>query len=168
MSAGDIAGLVVACAAAVLLLSMIYPVLKLARILTAVENDVVRGKIVDILGEAQTSVGHVNANLENVESVSANARDISTNARALTAAFSATLGSPLVKVAAFSYGVRRAASKDAKAKAKRERRTSRRGAGRTGGADVAAEPKATTKAATKTPGTAKKTPTKRSPRKAAP
>lgn len=129
MSAGDIAGLVVACAAAVLLLSMIYPVLKLARILTAVENDVVRGKIVDILGEAQTSVTHVNTNLENVESVSANARDISTNARALTAAFSATLGSPLVKVAAFSYGVRRAASKDAKAKAKRDKRTTRRAAG---------------------------------------
>jgi hypothetical protein len=111
MSAGDIAGLVVAIAGALFLLSLIYPVLKLARILTAVENDVVRGKIVDILGEAQTSVGHVNTNLENVETVSANARDISTNARALTAAFSASLGGPLVKVAAFSYGVRSTMSK---------------------------------------------------------
>lgn len=130
MSAGDIAGLVVACAAAVLLLSMVYPVLKLARILTAVENDVVRGKVVDILGEAQISVGHVNTNLENVEAVSANARDMSTNARALTAAFSATLGGPLVKVAAFSYGVRKAASKDAKDTARRDKRTARREARR--------------------------------------
>jgi hypothetical protein len=130
MSAGDIAGLVVAIAGAVLLLSMVYPVLKLARILTAVENDVVRGKIVDILGETQTSVGHLNTNLENVETVSANARDISTNARALTAAFSASLGGPLVKVAAFSYGVRKAASKDAKDKARRDKRTARREARR--------------------------------------
>ncbi|HEX7354112.1 MAG TPA: DUF948 domain-containing protein [Mycobacteriales bacterium] len=126
MSAGDIAGLVVAIAGALFLLSLIYPVLKLARILTAVENDVVRGKLVDILGEAQTSVGHVNTNLENVEAVSANARDISTNARALVAAFAASLGGPLVKVAAFSYGVRKAASKDAKDKARRDRRAARR------------------------------------------
>lgn len=132
MSAGDIAGLIVAIAGALFLLSLIYPVLKLARILTAVENDVVRGKIVDILGETQISVGHVNTNLENVEAVSANARDISTNARALTAAFSASLGGPLVKVAAFSYGVRKAASKDAKDKAKRDKQRARRDAKRAG------------------------------------
>lgn len=133
MSAGDIAGLVVAAAGALFLLSLIYPVLKLARILTAIENDVVRGKVVDILGEAEISVGHVNTNLENVEAVSANARDISTNARALTAAFSASLGGPLVKVAAFSYGVRRAASKDAKDKARRDERAARREARRSRG-----------------------------------
>lgn len=130
MSAGDIAGLVVAIAGAVFLLSLVYPVMKLARILTSVERDVVRGKLVDILGDTQTTVGHVNTNLENVESVSANARDISTNARALVSAFAATLGSPLIRVAAFSYGVRRAASKDAKSKRKRDARAGRRGAGR--------------------------------------
>jgi hypothetical protein len=126
MSAGDIAGLVVAIAGAIFLLSLVYPVVKLAKILTAIETDVVRGKVVDILGEAQISVGHVNTNLENVESVSANARDISTNARALTAAFSATLGSPLIRIAAFSYGVRTAASKDRKEKAAKDARAAKR------------------------------------------
>ena len=67
----------------------------------------------------------MNTNLENVEAVSANARDISTNARALTAAFAATLGSPLIRVAAFSYGVRKAASKDRKEKAAKAKRQAR-------------------------------------------
>ncbi len=126
MSAGDIAGLVVASAGAIFLLSLIVPVLRLARILSAVENEVVRGKLVPILGEAQTSVAHVNVNLENAEALTTNARDITTNAKALSGVFAATLGSPLVKVAAFSYGVRRAASKRDRADLEREIKTARR------------------------------------------
>jgi hypothetical protein len=38
-------------------------------------------------------------------------QSISTNVSALTSLFAATVGSPVVKVAAFSYGVRRAAGK---------------------------------------------------------
>ena len=50
----------------------------------------------------------------------ANVESITTNAKALTGLFAATLGSPMVKVAAFTYGVRRAASKrDAKDMEKR-------------------------------------------------
>jgi hypothetical protein len=126
MSAGDIAGLVVAIAGAIFLLSLTIPVLKLARILSAIEDDVVKGKIVPILGEAQTSVAHVNVNLENAESLTTNARDISSNAKALSGIFAATLGSPMVKVAAFSYGVRRAASRREKADITREVRATRR------------------------------------------
>jgi hypothetical protein len=126
MSAGDIAGLVVAIAGAIFLLSLTYPVLKLARILGAIEDDVVKGKLVPILGEAQTSVAHVNINLENAEALTTNARDISVNAKALSGVFAATLGTPMVKVAAFSYGVRRAASKRDRADLEREVRDTRR------------------------------------------
>jgi hypothetical protein len=126
MTAGDIAGLVVAIAGAIFLLSLTIPVLKLARILTAIEDDVVKGKIVPILGEAQTSVAHVNVNLENAESLTTNARDISTNAKALSGVFAATLGSPMVKVAAFSYGVRRAASKRDRSEVEREVKAARK------------------------------------------
>jgi anthranilate phosphoribosyltransferase len=64
-----------------------------------------------LLGEATTSVQHVNDQLVRVDAITSNAQSISTNVSALTSLFAATLGSPMVKVAAFSYGVRRAASK---------------------------------------------------------
>ena len=63
---------------------------------------------VPLLGEVTTSVIHINAELTRVDTITANVEEISANARALTSLFSATLGTPLIKVAAFSYGVRRA------------------------------------------------------------
>jgi hypothetical protein len=63
---------------------------------------------VPLLSEVTTSVVQVNAELTRVDTITANVEEISGNARALTALFSATLGSPIIKVAAFSYGVRRA------------------------------------------------------------
>ena len=64
---------------------------------------------------------------------------MSSNVAALTSVFAATLGSPLIKVAAFSYGVRSAAKKKREGAAlasaqqsakdeRRARRTSRRAA----------------------------------------
>jgi hypothetical protein len=50
----------------------------------------------------------VNAELTRVDTIAANVEEISTNARAMTSLFSATVGSPMIKVAAFSYGVRKA------------------------------------------------------------
>ena len=109
MSAGDIAGLIAAIAFAVLVLAVAVPLIKLGSLLRSLQTEVVIKQIVPLLGRTQDTVGHVNSNLENTETLTTNAADISTNARALTTAFSATLGGPLVKVAAFSYGVRRAA-----------------------------------------------------------
>jgi len=64
---------------------------------------------------------------------------VTTNVSALTALFAATLGSPVIKVAAFSYGVRSAARKKREGQAiaeaqrrdrdaRRARRTTRRAA----------------------------------------
>ena len=54
------------------------------------------------------SVVHVNVELERVDAITANVQTVTTNVSALTGVFAATLGSPVIKVAAFSYGVRRA------------------------------------------------------------
>jgi hypothetical protein len=51
---------------------------------------------------------HVNVELERVDAITANVQTISSNVSALSSVFAATLGSPVIKVAAFSYGVRRA------------------------------------------------------------
>ena len=54
---------------------------------------------------------HVNSNLERVDDITGNAANVSSNVAALTSVVAATLGSPLIKVAAFSYGVRSATKK---------------------------------------------------------
>jgi hypothetical protein len=64
-----------------------------------------------LLGEVTTSVEHVNDQLVRVDTITGNVESITTNAKALTGVFAATLGGPMVKVAAFTYGVRRAAGK---------------------------------------------------------
>ena len=50
----------------------------------------------------------MNAQLGQVEAITKDVNSMTANAAALTSVASATLGGPLIKVAAFSYGVRRA------------------------------------------------------------
>jgi len=66
---------------------------------------------VPLLGEVTTSVTHVNRELVRVDAITANVQSMTGNVSALTSLFAATLGSPIIKVAAFSYGVRSVAAK---------------------------------------------------------
>jgi uncharacterized protein YoxC len=113
VSAGEIAGLVAAIAVAVLVLLLAIPLLKLGRTLdeTTLTIRQVREQAMPILGQASTTVTHVNSNLERVDDITGNAANVSSNVAALTSVVAATVGSPLIKVAAFSYGVRSAAKK---------------------------------------------------------
>jgi hypothetical protein len=61
-----------------------------------------------------------NAQLTRVDAITSNVQSATGNISALTALLAATLGGPVVKVAAFSYGVRSALSGSA------EERTERR------------------------------------------
>ena len=63
---------------------------------------------VPLLGEVTTTVSTTNEQLARIDVVTTNIASMSSNVNALTSLFAATLGSPLVKVAAFSYGVRSA------------------------------------------------------------
>ncbi len=90
-----------------------FVLVRLASVLKSTESLVngVTDRTVPLLGEVTTSVVQVNGQLEKVDTITTNAATISSNAAALVSLFGATLGGPLIKVAAFSYGVRRAASK---------------------------------------------------------
>jgi uncharacterized protein YoxC len=139
VSAGEIAGLIAAIAVVLLVVLLAVPLLKLGRTLdeTTLTIRQVREQSQPILSQASTTVTHVNANLERVDDITGNAANVSSNVAALTSVFAATLGSPLIKVAAFSYGVRTAAKKKregaalatAQQSAKDERRA-RRSSGR--------------------------------------
>jgi uncharacterized protein YoxC len=113
VSAGEIIGLIAAIAFAVLVLLLAIPLLKLGRTLdeTTLTIRQVREQSAPILSQANTTVTHVNSNLERVDDITGNAANVSSNVAALTSVVAATLGSPLIKVAAFSYGVRSAAKK---------------------------------------------------------
>ena len=134
MSAGEIAGLIAAGALVVLVLLLSVPVLKLGRTLdeTTLTIRQVREQSQPILSQASTTVTHVNANLERVDDITGNTANVSSNVAALTSVFAATLGSPLIKAAAFSYGVRSAVTKkregQAAATAQRSAKDQRRAA----------------------------------------
>ena len=94
-----------------------YVLVKLGAVLqqTAELVEGITEKTVPLLGEVTTSVVHVNQELERVDAITENVQNVTSNVAGLTSLFAATLGSPIVKVAAFSYGVRHAVGKRAKA-----------------------------------------------------
>ena len=110
LSGGEVAGLIVAVFWAVLVCFIGYVLVKLGNVVGEAGKLVagVTDETVPLLTEVRTSVIHVNAELERVDAITANVQTVTTNVSALTGVFAATLGSPVIKVAAFSYGVRRA------------------------------------------------------------
>jgi uncharacterized protein YoxC len=133
--AGAIAALIAAGAFVLLVLLLAIPLLKLGRTLDEATLAIRKTHegAAPLLSGAQTTVANVNNQLDQVEGITRGVSSITSNAAALTSIVSATVGSPLIKVAAFSYGVRSTVKKrqDAQAKsaARRERRSvrSRRG-----------------------------------------
>jgi uncharacterized protein YoxC len=134
VSAGQIAALVAAGALVVLVVLLAVPLLKLGRTLD--EATVALRKAHEgsapLLDDAQTTLRQVNNQLERVDGITAGARTVSTNVSVLSSLFTATLGGPLVRAAALSYGLSKAvkarrAGKDAGAHSRgRLRRRGRR------------------------------------------
>ena len=113
LTGGQVAALIAAVAFALLMLALTYVVLKLSKTVEETQRLVagITDKTVPLLGEVTTSVTHVNKELVRVDAITANVQSMTGNVSALTSLFAATLGSPIIKVAAFSYGVRSVATK---------------------------------------------------------
>lgn len=129
MSAGQIAALVAAGAFVVLVVLLAIPLLKLSRTLDEATIAIRKAhqNSDPLFHGANTTISHMNTQLERVDGITADARAVTGNLSALTSLFTATLGGPLVKTAAFSYGV----SKALRARrVKRNARLARRGGGR--------------------------------------
>ena len=63
---------------------------------------------VPLLGEASVTVRSAQTQLARVDAIAADVQEVTSNASALSSTVSTAFGGPLVKVAAFGYGVRRA------------------------------------------------------------
>lgn len=117
MTVGEVAGLIAAIAACVFVALAAVPLLKAGRALDEIRL-VVRdlgSNSVPVLQELKGTVSATNTELaklgtvtDDAAKVSGHATVVSENAAQLSTLFATTLGGPLVKTAAFSYGVRRA------------------------------------------------------------
>jgi uncharacterized protein YoxC len=126
---GEIAGLVAAGAFLLLVLVLAVPLLKLGK--TADQATRALAQVADSLGPTlanvnttidgvnETLVG-VNGQLVKVDTMTTHVQQLTTNVASLSSLVAATVGGPLVKVAAFTYGVRNAAKSRSKADLQRE------------------------------------------------
>lgn len=129
MSAGQIAALIAAGAFVLLVLLLAIPLLKLGRTLDEATIAIRKAheNTDPLLMGANETITHVNTQLERVDGITANAQAVSGNVSALSSVFTATLGGPLVKTAAVSYGVSKAIRARRKRRAAKAERSSRRG-----------------------------------------
>jgi uncharacterized protein YoxC len=113
VSVGEMAGLIVAVFWAVLVTLLAMVLIRLSRVLTeaTVLVRAVSEQAVPLLEDASAAVRGAHEQLDRVDEITANVQDAAANANALSSTVAATLGGPLVKVAAFSYGVRRAVAR---------------------------------------------------------
>ena len=117
MSVGEIAGLIAAIAFVVLVALAAVPLIKLGRTLDEVRLAVrdLGSNAVPVINELHGTVTSANTELaklsvvtEDLARASGHATVVTENAAQMSSLFAATLGGPLVKTAAFTYGVRKA------------------------------------------------------------
>ncbi|MBE9499479.1 MULTISPECIES: DUF948 domain-containing protein [Streptomyces] len=110
MSGGEVAGLLVAVFWAILVSFLAVVLVRLAQTLRAATKLVtgVTEQAVPLLGEASATVRSAQTQLDRVDAIATDVQEVTSNASALSSTVSTTFGGPLVKVAAFGYGVRRA------------------------------------------------------------
>lgn len=132
MSVGEIAGLLAAVAFVALVGLLAVPILKLGRTVdefTRVVQDIRSehvAKTSTTVDETNELLASTNAQLQRIDAITSNAQTVTTNVAAMSSLFAATLGGPLVRTAAFTYGVRRAlaARRDGGGRGRRFRRGS--------------------------------------------
>ncbi|MEE6272202.1 DUF948 domain-containing protein [Georgenia wangjunii] len=109
MPVGDIAGIIAALAFVALVALLAVPLIKLGRVLDEARTSVreLTAHTLPVVDEAAATIASSNAQIAKVDAVTTAAAEVSQNVSAVTTLVSATIGAPLIKVASFSYAVRR-------------------------------------------------------------
>ena len=112
VSGGDIAGLIAAGVFAVLVGFIAIPLVKFGRVLDQTRDAIKEASdgITPILDETASTIQATNAQLGRVDVITRNVADVTGNVSALVALFAATVGGPLIKLAAFSAAAKAALS----------------------------------------------------------
>ncbi|MFF1699156.1 DUF948 domain-containing protein [Streptomyces sp. NPDC058257] len=115
MSGGEVAGILVAVFWAILVSFLAVALVRLAQTLKATTKLVadVTEQAVPLLADASTAVRSAQTQIDRVDAIASDVQEVTSNASALSSTVASTFGGPLVKVAAFGYGVRRALGRKA-------------------------------------------------------
>lgn len=110
LTGGQVAGLIVAVFWAVLVSFLAYALLKLARLLTEATEMVsdLGDQAGPLLEDMTRTVQRANEQLGRTEVITRQVAGVTQNVSAVSTVMSSVMGGPLVKAAAFSYGVRKA------------------------------------------------------------
>ncbi|MFD7443027.1 DUF948 domain-containing protein [Streptomyces sp. NPDC059909] len=114
MTGGEVAGILVAVFWAILVSFLAVVLVRLAQTLRATTKLVadVTEQAVPLLADASQAVRSAQTQLDRVDAIASDVQEVTSNASALSTTVASTFGGPLVKVAAFGYGVRRAMSRN--------------------------------------------------------
>jgi ABC-type transporter Mla subunit MlaD len=121
-----VAGILVAVFWAILVSFLAVALVRLAQTLKATTKLVadVTDQAVPLLADASSAVRSAQTQIDRVDAIASDVQEVTSNASALSTTVASTFGGPLVKVAAFGYGVRRAlGGRREDAPAKESRRT---------------------------------------------
>ncbi len=107
MSGGEIAAIIAAGALVLLVLFIGVPLIKLGGLIDEARDSVreLNDTVTPLLTEVTTTVTETNKQLAKVDVISENIVDVTTNVKSLVAVFSASIGSPLAKVAGLTQGL---------------------------------------------------------------
>ncbi|WP_151774868.1 DUF948 domain-containing protein [Streptomyces abyssomicinicus] len=113
VSGGEVAGILVAVFWAILVSFLAVALVRLAQTLRATTKLVadVTEQAVPLLADASDAVRSAQTQIDRVDAIASDVQEVTSNASALSTTVASTFGGPLVKVAAFGYGVRRALSR---------------------------------------------------------
>jgi hypothetical protein len=113
VTGGEVAGILVAVFWAILVSFLAVVLVRLAQTLRATTRLVadVTEQAVPLLADASATVRSAQTQLDRVDAIATDVQEVTSNASALSTTVASTFGGPLVKVAAFGYGVRRAMSR---------------------------------------------------------
>src|SRR3982750_3660273 len=136
MDAGEIAGLIAAGAFLMLVIVLAVPILKLRHTIDAATraiNDLtdrtgpLLGNVTETvenvntaLGQVQVSLDGVNVQLAKVDTMTEHAAHVTANVANLSTVVAAAAANPLIKVASFGYGLRKASAARRHAEDERE------------------------------------------------
>jgi len=109
LSGGQVAGLIVAVFWAILVSFLAYVLVKLARLLTETTKMVadLGDQAGPLLEDVAATVAQANEQLGRVDLITRHVGSVTQNAAAVTGTVTSVVGGPLVKAAAFTYGVRK-------------------------------------------------------------
>jgi len=113
VTGGEVAGLLVAVFWAILVSFLAVVLVRLAQTLKATTKLMadVTDQAVPLLADASATVRSAQTQLDRVDAIATDVQEVTSNASALSSTVASTFGGPLVKVAAFGYGVRQAMSR---------------------------------------------------------